>query len=129
MFSVGDVILMLSDRVEADGKPYRKPKYHVCVCVRERIYFFVNSKGVFADSFRITHAEFSALPNRVSYIGCGTPLRIPDGEFRRRQHRVVGRLPDDVLVRLIDHVNDAKALTEEEKDLIVDALAEAAGYD
>jgi len=128
MFAVGEVVWALSDQVEAAGKPYVKPKYHLCVCVTERIYFFINSSDKFADSFAITHEEFRALPNPVSFVGCGSTLRIPDAHMVRMKARSLGRLPDETLTRLMDFVNSAESIVEEEKELIVDALAGALGY-
>lgn len=115
--------------LEAAGKPYSKPKYHVCVCLSERLYFLVNKKAKFADSFPIRREDLPILEREVSYIACGDPLAIPDEVFRRRQHEVVGRLPDNILVKLIDHVADAEALTERQKELIIDALSEAVGFE
>lgn len=123
MYRVGDVIWYLSDDVEAAGKKYGKGKYILCVAVSERWYFFINSSGRFADSFRITHADFGELPQSESFIGCGRLLTLSDDHLEKRKARKLGTLPREILRRLIDHVNDAEALRESEKDVIIDALA------
>lgn len=127
MFDVGNVIVAMAD-LRAAGKPYRKPKYHVCVCRAPPIYFLINSQPHWADSFTLQHQDFPQLPNPKSYIACGVPLYINDMQFKRRQHRIVGALPQQVLLDLMDHVNAAEALNEQQKELIVDALTIATGF-
>ena len=129
MFRVGDVVWMLSRRVVAGGKEYQKGKYHVFVCASPRVYFFINSEAKFCDSFEITHADFPDLPNERSFVGCGNPLKIPDTEARRCHARCIGRLPKSVLYDLLDHVARADGLTEDERDLICDAIAAELGYE
>lgn len=128
MFKVGDVVGAVSDEVEAAGKKYRRYKLHVCVCVAPKIYFFINTAAKFADSFEITQKQFPALTKPVSYIGCGTPLYLKDSFFKNKGFQRKGALSKKILVGLIDHVNEAGALTDQEKELIIDALATAVGY-
>ena len=73
--------------------------------------------------FRITHAEFDELPQSESFIECGRLLTLTDDHLERRKVKKVGTLPREILRRLIDHVNEAEALRESEKDFIIDAFA------
>lgn len=125
MFRVGDVVAVVSFQTVAAGKPQPRYKRHLCVSVVERWYFFLNTKGHWPDSFRITSAELPSL-RRDRYIGCGTVQKVPDSHFRKYDHKIDGHLPNETLLRLADHVNEAEGLTDGEKEIIVNELLSAA---
>lgn len=118
LYKPGQIIFVESD--QAAGYKSRK-KYHLCVCGHQSRYFFINSKN-WEGSFRISHADFPALPKKESYIACNTLLEISDSYLRSKGARLIGELPRELVIDLLDHISDCDVLTEEEIEMVLSGL-------
>lgn len=121
MFRSGDVIFVTSN--QATGYKQRK-KYHICVCGYRGAYFFINSR-TWVGSITISHKDLPALPNNESHIACNTVLKVSDDYMKKNGANRVGRLSQEVIRRLMEHVENCEVLNEDDKDLVIDGLSGA----
>jgi hypothetical protein len=97
-----------------------KDKIHICVCIAPTHFLFINSKFHSAEDFKITKRDWAEMRNDISYISCSALL---DDTYFNKDSRKDGRLSDNALSNLIDHIEKSITLTPKQKDLLVNAIA------
>jgi hypothetical protein len=121
MFSPGDVVQFWSDEAE-------KLKYHLCVHP-DGAFLFLNSPKAksYPGDFNIDSAEITCLtPTSEGYsvLSCTHLTKRSSSELKRLQAKKLGVIGSKVLIRLIAFVEKTPVLSQEDKDAIVDGLAD-----
>jgi hypothetical protein len=121
MYSPGDVIEFWSN--EAD-----KRKYHLCVH-QDGSFLFLNSPKPksYPGDFQIPSADISCLAATAegySIVSCTHITKRTDTELKRLKAKKLGKVDSKVLLRLIAFVEKTPVLSQEDKDAIVDGLAD-----
>jgi hypothetical protein len=109
MFSPGDVVWFLSGEAN-------KPKFHLCIN-REGHFLFINSpkKKAYPPDFNIPCSDLPFLDP--------TPEETAQ-ELRSCKAKKKGTVSNKILLRLIAFVDKTPVLSEEEKDVILEGLAD-----
>lgn len=98
-----------------------KYKYHLCICVKEGKFLFINSSGDDrSGAFWITKTDWPDMPKDKSFISCNGLLTYAPKNIK--QEKPKGRLTDDALKRLLDHIAVSEIMTGAEIDVICDAI-------
>lgn len=114
----GDILYFVTGKV-AHSRP--KPKYHVCICAGAGLYLFINSDP-FEGSFKITQADFAKLPKEESFVSCNAPVRYSSSALSGYEVEHRGRLTNDCLKRLMEHVEQSEVMPEEDIETVVNAI-------
>lgn len=121
MFSPGDVVEFWSDEAG-------KNKYHLCVN-QDGSFLFLNSpkpKSYPAD-FQIPSGDIPCLvatPEGYSIVSCTHVTKRSDVALKKLKAKKLGKVESRVLIRLIAFVEKTPVLSQEDKDAIVDGLAD-----
>jgi hypothetical protein len=121
MFSPGDVVGFWSDIAG-------KHKYHLCVH-QDRLFLFINSpkRKPYPGDFNVPSSEIPCLPatpEGYSIISCTHLVRQTDAELKRLKAKKYGVIYSKVLLRLIAFVEKTPVLSDEDKDAIIEGLAD-----
>lgn len=121
MFSPGDVIQFWNDEAG-------KNKYHLCVN-QDGSFLFLNSpkEKSYAGDFQIPCDEIKCLdptPEDYSIVSCTHLTKRTEPQLKRLKAKKLGNVDGKVLIRLIAFVEKTPVLTQEDKDAIVDGLAD-----
>jgi hypothetical protein len=121
MFSPGDVIEFWNDEAG-------KTKYHLCVH-QDGSFLFLNSPKPksYAGDFQIPSNEIDCLeatPQGYSIVSCTHITKRSPADLRRLKAKKLGKVSGKVLLRLIAFVEKTPVLALEDKDAIVDGLAD-----
>jgi hypothetical protein len=121
MFSPGDVVWFLSGEAN-------KPKFHLCIN-REGHFLFINSpkKKAYPADFNIPCSDLPFLdptPEGYSIISCNLVIKQTAQELRSCKAKKKGTVSNKILLRLIAFVDKTPVLSEEEKDVILEGLAD-----
>ena len=106
--------------VKRHGKWEDRYKLHLCLCERRDWYFYFNTQEHWDGSFKVFPINDPVL-DRDCFIGCGHLQEIDRSEFDD-DGRVLGRLSHSTLSSLAQFIPTVSALTDEEKDIIVENL-------
>ena len=99
-----------------------KYKLHVCVCLKPDLLFLpVNSSGDRSHSMTITPDDWPRMPKKESFISLDLPTIYSQKELENA--KLMGRLSDDALNRLMNEVSNCPVLTGEQKDYIIDGIS------
>jgi hypothetical protein len=116
----GDVVGFFSDEAE-------KRKFHLCVCSTGK-YLFLNSPKPrsYPGDYHIPSADvpLDPTPEGYSIVSCTALMTIPDDELKRRQASIKGRISNAILKELVAFVEGLTVLSQDEKDAIIDGLAD-----
>lgn len=85
---------------------------------------FINTDARLGD-FEITKAECAELPNEKSFVCCSTLLRMDDKYLKKFDAKSKGSVDKAVIRRLLDHIEESQLLSQDEKDEVIDSLADA----
>jgi hypothetical protein len=130
VFEVGDVILRKT-AVRYGGQWVDRDKMHLCICMSEGWYFYINSRDHWAFSWPLAQHDARFLQHD-SFVGCGQLQEIDDSFFQDENGyldgdcQIIGRLSVGLLQSLARFIPTVGALTEEEKEIIINALLDAA---
>lgn len=121
MFSPGDVIGFHSD---AAGKH----KYHLCIH-QNGSFLLVNSPKTkpFPGDFNVPSDEISCLPatpEGYSIVSCTLVVKQTEAELKKLKAKKYGRINSKVLIRLIAFVEKTPVLPDEDKEAIIEGLAD-----
>ncbi|MGY2988701.1 hypothetical protein [Bradyrhizobium sp. USDA 4508] len=121
MFSPGDVVEFWSDGAG-------KKKFHLCVH-HDGSFLFLNSpkRKPFPGDFNIPSADVACLtptPEGYSVLSCTHLTKRTSSELKRLKAKKLGQVNGKVLIRLIAFVEKTPVLSQEDKDAIVDGLAD-----
>jgi len=121
MFSPGDVIGFESDIAG-------KHKYHLCIH-QGGLFLFINSPKpkAFPGDFSIPSNEISCLPatpEGYSIVSCTQLIRQTDAELKKLKAKKYGSVESKVLIRFIAFVEKTPVLTDEDRDAIIEGLAD-----
>ncbi len=114
----GDILGFVSN--QAENHP-RKYKLHVLICVRENIFLFINTSGNREGVMFITQDDWPEMLRESSFISC-RPVQYPAEKIKKASSK--GRLSDAALNRLMDHLEESEILTANDKEVLVDAIAD-----
>jgi hypothetical protein len=116
----GDVVGFVSDEAG-------KHKFHLCVCPTGK-YLFINSPKPrsYPGDFHVPSAEVPLPPTPEGYsiVSCTVLMSIPDAELAKRKAATKGKVSSSVLKDLIAFVEGLTVLSQDEKDAIIDGLAD-----
>ena len=121
MFSPGDVVGFWSDIAG-------KHKYHLCVH-EDGLFLFINSpkRKSYPGDFNVQSDDISCLPatpEGYSIISCTHLVRQTSAELRQLNAKKYGMIESKVLLRLIAFVEKTPVLSDEDKDAIIEGLAD-----
>lgn len=121
MFSPGDVVEFWSEEAE-------KKKYHLCVH-QDGSFLFLNSPKAkpYPGDFNIPSAEIACLtatPEGYSVLSCTHLTKRSNTELKTLRARKLGEVDSKLLIRLVAFVEKTPVLPQEDKDNIVDGLAD-----
>lgn len=121
MFSPGDVIGFHSDTAG-------KHKYHLCIH-QDGLFLFINSpkQKSFPGDFEIQSVEIACLPATPeghSIISCTHLIKQTDAELKKLKAKKYGSVDNKALIRLIAFVEKTPVLSDEDKDAIIEGLAD-----
>lgn len=121
MFSPGDVIEFWNDVAG-------KTKYHLCVH-QDGLFLFLNSPKAkpYPGDFQIPSIEIGCLPatpEGYSIVSCTHLTKRRAAELKKLKAKKLGKIDSKVLLRLIAFVEKTPVLSQEDKDAIVDGLAD-----
>ena len=102
-----------------------KYKYHLYLTTTSRhpqqhAFLFINSHGT-PDCMRITRADWAGMKKSQSFILCSDLLLYPSTELQTKKLSPRGRLSDDAMKRLMQHIEDG-TMKEHQVDIVLDAL-------
>jgi hypothetical protein len=120
MFNPGDVIEFWSDEAG-------KKKYHLCV--GNGSFLFLNSPKAkaFAGDFQIPSKDISCLPptpEGYSIVSCTRLMQRSEAALKKAKAKKLGSVDNKVLLRLVVFVEKTPVLSQEDKDAIVDGVAD-----
>jgi len=120
MAKPGDVVGFWSDIAG-------KHKFHLCICPTGK-YLFLNSPKArsYPGDFHVPCSEvpLDPTPEGYSIVSCGAPMAISDAELKKLKATTKGRVSNQALKDLVAFVESLTTLSQDEKDEIVDSLAE-----
>jgi hypothetical protein len=121
MFAPGDVVGFWSDIAQ-------KHKYHLCVH-QDGLFLFIKSPKPkpYPGDFNIQSNEIPCLPatpESYSIISCTHLVKQTPSELRKLKARKYGVVENRVLLRLIAFVEKTPVLSDEDKDAIIEGLAD-----
>jgi hypothetical protein len=121
MFSPGDVVGFWSATAG-------KHKYHLCIN-QDGLFLFINSpkRKPYPGDFNVQSDEIPCLPatpEGYSIISCTHLVRQSDPELRKLKAEKYGTIDSKVLLRLIAFVEKTPVLSDEDKDAIIEGLAD-----
>lgn len=121
MFSPGDVIGFDSDIAG-------KHKYHLCIH-QDGLFLFINSPKPksYPGDFNIPSNEISCLPatpEGYSIVSCTHLIRQTDAALKKLKAKKYGSVDSKVLIRMIAFIEKTPVLTDEDKDAIIEGLAD-----
>jgi hypothetical protein len=94
-------------------------KYHLCVDEEAGLHLFVCSRG-FAYDYPLPQSRCSGLTEAMSYVSFSRVIRRQDIP---KKHRIACRVTDDYLRELLDHLEDARTLSPNDRWAIVNGIA------
>lgn len=102
-----------------------KPKFHLCISIGGG-FLFLNSpkEKSWPGDLEIEGGDLPFLPATAtgkSIVACNLVVLIGDGELRRKGE-FMGAAPKSVLLKIIEFVEDATFLAEEDRELILTGL-------
>lgn len=118
----GDIIGLVTNQAENHNKKY---KYHLCICVRDNLFLFINTSGNREGSFTITQKDWQQMPKPRSFISCDKLIKYTPQKLTAATPK--GHLETKSLERLMDHISDSEILTGAEIDLVIDAFSQHLG--
>jgi hypothetical protein len=108
-----------------------KEKFHICIQGPSKNYaatfLFVNSRAGFKADLVFRDGEIPGLPvssTGKTIISCSILLRIPVRQLEQHNIKVTGKLPSAVARKLANFIKTVPTLSDSDKEIIVDALAE-----
>jgi hypothetical protein len=121
MFSPGDVVEFWNDTAG-------KNKYHLCVD-KDGVFLFLNSPKPksYPGDFRIPSKDIPCLtapPEGYSVLSCTNLTKRNTVQLKRVKAKKLGSVDSKVLLRLIPFVEATPVLSQEDKDAIVNGLAD-----
>lgn len=121
MFQPGDVVWLLSNEAN-------KPKYHLCVCPTGK-FLFINSPKAksYPGDFIVLCTDIPCLdptPEGKSIISCTLVIPLSDRDLTRCKAEKKGTVAKGVLGRLCAFVDNSTVLSAEEKDAVLNGLAD-----
>lgn len=121
MFSPGDVIRFKSDEAG-------KTKFHLCIHA-DGSFLFLNSPKpkAFPGDFQIPSKEIGCLtptPEGYSIVSCTHITKKGEKELKALKDEKIGKVEAKVLLRLIAFVEKTPVLSQEDKDEIIEGLAD-----
>lgn len=106
-----------------------KKKYHVCVCGLNENgvaqFLFFNSGGGYQADFVLPGDVLDCLPvspTGKSIISCSIVVRYTANQLKQFDVKVIGKLPNDIGVELIEFLKKNPALNGSEKRAVVNGL-------
>lgn len=121
MAKVGAVFRFVSIKVAAVAP---KPKYHVAVDLKCGFFLFVNSDD-YPGAMRIDRTDWPEMPKQESFISCNAGVRYGKADLKGMQIVPAGRLSDDCLRRLRDHIAESDVMPQTDIDVALAALEAA----
>lgn len=115
----GDIVVFKTAKA---AKTPRRRKYHLCISFSGKLFLFINTNP-FEGSFALDAEDWPEHPNTPGHVSCNAPVRYAPFEWKRLNVSPAGRLTDDALRRLMDHVNQSDVMPEADIDDVVNALA------
>jgi hypothetical protein len=121
MFNVGDVVRCWSDTAG-------KKKYHLCISLAGH-FLFLNSpkKTSYPGDLVVSCAEIPFLPpthTGASIVSCTLVLRFTDNDLRAMNAVRVGTVSPALLRKIARFVQDSPVLTDEQRDVFLDAIGD-----
>jgi hypothetical protein len=112
----------------ADAGENGRYKYHLCVCPSGK-FLFLNSPKLpktYAGDFHVPSLDvpLDPTPEGYSIISCTTLIEIPENKFKSLKPTYKGTISKAHLTRLVAFVETLDVLSQDEKDAILDGLAD-----
>lgn len=120
MADPGDVIACWND---AAGKH----KFHLCVCSTGKFLFLNSPKSKsYAGDFHVPSDDvpLEPTPEGYSIVSCTYLMKFSDADLKRLKAVTKGKIPNRVLRDLVTFVEGLTVLSQDEKDAIIDGLAD-----
>ncbi len=116
-------ILGFATRQARNHEGRYKYKYHLYLCVTpdrsgEHLFLLISSSGADYD-MRIDQHDWPEMSKSESHVNCQQLYQHSDTGLTRAKTK--GRLSDDALRRLLDHVEVSETFTEDDIGIIIDA--------
>ncbi|MAM63871.1 hypothetical protein [Maritimibacter sp. UBA3975] len=105
---------------QAVGRATRT-KYHLAIDLGQGAFLFINSDP-FEGAMRITRADWPEMPKEESFVSCTAVIRYTRADLQGVPIQQAGRLTDDCLRRLEDHVSKSWVLTIQEIEMVCQAF-------
>lgn len=119
------------DIVEFYSRIAGKRKFHLCLCIGEidGIYKFlmINSKSGFKSDVVFNDGEIPGLPSSAtgeSVISLSQIARVKVDKLNIWQPKVIGKIPNQIIVNLQEAIVDMPTLTKTDKDWLANVLLE-----
>jgi hypothetical protein len=116
---VGQVIGFWTEDVLNPSDEGGSYKYHLCVDAENGLHLFVCSRG-YAFDYELPKSRCPGLSEPVSYVSLSRVIRrttIP------KKHRVACTVTDEYLRGLLDYLEDARALSPNDRWAIANGIA------
>jgi hypothetical protein len=120
MAKPGDVIGFWSDVAN-------KHKFHLCICPTGKFLFLNSPKTrTYPGDFQVPCSEvpLDPTPEGYSIISCTIPMVLSDAELKRVNANTKGQVTKRVLRDLVAFVENLPSLSQDDKDAIIDGLAD-----
>lgn len=117
----GDIIGLDSNQAANHSRKY---KLHLCICVKENIFLFINTSGAHREGAMVITPKDWLVPlnHKSGFISCDKLIHYSASYLQKHKMSVKGRLTDAALTTLMDHINESELLTGEEIDIVIEAL-------
>ena len=125
--AIGDIYFFQSDRARGHAQ---RNKYHIEVCEGDWrddgdcVFLFINKSNAYDDGFEIRKANgYAFLQLDISFIACSSPISYEDDYLQNHAGNPVGRIRNEDIQLLIDHIQASRVMEEHYIKRIVEALA------
>jgi hypothetical protein len=105
------------------------PKYHLCVLEitddKTATFLFMNSKSAYVSDFVLDNSDVPCLPpskTKKTVISCSQLVRANEHQLKIYGAKKMGTLDKSIAKRLIPFVENTKALSKKDKDVVTNGL-------
>lgn len=100
-----------------------RDKYHIAIDLGQGAFLFINSEP-FEGAMSISRNDWPEMPKETSYISCSAIIRYKKDDLKGVDISLAGRLTDNCLRRLEEHISKSWVLTLNEIEIALQAFRE-----